>query len=438
MEISKSVYIKLISFISILSIGSYSCKVGKISHEEDCNISSQNYSIDTLKSLNSYIELFSDRKLSKEHYCFTVISNINIVDVRNEKIIPNQYVILHHNQIFKIWDSKDSIPKFPKEQCVLEIDGSTKYLAPGLCDMHVHYQCGARSRLDYLVTGVTTIRNVGSDKVHTDEQLLLAESKIIGPNLYMTSNQREKSGRTDSLFLDSISCYANWIYFSDFNSSNNPSNYLLVNETGMSLSLDNERPDSDFEYPEGTVIEQWSGVFHLAKQKNFESFWFMSKLVVENYKNGSHASDDEYRRIISEELKQLLKTNTNQFCIGTESGIIGSNISQQSIISLHRELKSLSQLGISNKNIIKMATLNAGLMCKQSNKIKEERNINCFSQLNFGEVKEGYSADLLILNKNPFEAIEYYTDFNCMFIKGTFLSEMDMIELKEILKMGLP
>src|ERR1700712_4724927 len=65
----------------------------------------------------------------------TLIKNINLIDVDGQKIIPNQDVASVNGKI--IYTGKGRMYKLPPGTIV--IDGSNKYLLPGLTDAHVHF-----------------------------------------------------------------------------------------------------------------------------------------------------------------------------------------------------------------------------------------------------------------------------------------------------------
>lgn len=82
-----------------------------------------------------------------------ILSNINIVDVKNQVIIPSQILVIIKGKIHSILD-KTSISPLPD---LTVIDGKNGFVTPGLIDMHVHmYEKSA-----YLLTlshGVTHVR----------------------------------------------------------------------------------------------------------------------------------------------------------------------------------------------------------------------------------------------------------------------------------------
>ena len=94
-----------------------------------------------------------------------VIANVNIVDVDKGLIIPEQTVIIRGKSIAQITSANTEIEHdFPV------IDGSGKFLIPGLIDSHVHTTAGPPNVLlgqleNTLKSGVTMVRDMGGDAV---------------------------------------------------------------------------------------------------------------------------------------------------------------------------------------------------------------------------------------------------------------------------------
>jgi hypothetical protein len=386
--------------------------------------------------MNEFIEHFSYRKLEEEHFCYTIISNVNIVDAANNTIQTNKNVLLHDNIIFLIQDAKKRLPRIPKGTCVLKIDGTGKFLAPGLCDMHVHYICATRNRFEYILEGITTIRNVNGLPVHFQEQEFLENQEIIGPNLYSTSAEIINPHQRDSLFQkDSSSFYKGtyytpWLYLN--HSDSLKQNLDFAKQHRLPISIDaQELPEMN--YPNGTVFEQFSGFDFLAKQSNYNSFWFLSKFAYYNKLQDFQQTIFPINEMEKSMLK-LMKINSDHFCIGTESG---GTFRHSPISGLLPEMEFLSSKGVSNSSIIKMATQNAGAMIQETSNFFNYEIITSglqpYSYLPFGKIQVGYRADLLLLTANPLEKIANYGKINSIFLNGTYLSPDDITEMKNAL-----
>jgi imidazolonepropionase-like amidohydrolase len=64
----------------------------------------------------------------------TYITNVTVADVEKQKLVPNQTVVITNDLISKIQSSKIKIPKN-----ATVIDGTGKFLFPGLTDAHIHF-----------------------------------------------------------------------------------------------------------------------------------------------------------------------------------------------------------------------------------------------------------------------------------------------------------
>ncbi|TPV32783.1 amidohydrolase family protein [Paucihalobacter ruber] len=85
-----------------------------------------------MKSIHiSLVALMSFTSLMAQTY----ITNTTIVDVENQKLIPNQTVTITDDLISNIQSNKKV--KLPENAII--VDGTGKYLIPGLTDAHIHF-----------------------------------------------------------------------------------------------------------------------------------------------------------------------------------------------------------------------------------------------------------------------------------------------------------
>jgi imidazolonepropionase-like amidohydrolase len=94
----------------------------------------------------------------EERFANLLITGCNIVDVKNDRIIPNQQILVQNGKIV----SMDSIiTSLPGDLQIVEADG--QYLMPSLWDMHVH-TLSLSPQLHFpllMAHGVTGIRDLG-------------------------------------------------------------------------------------------------------------------------------------------------------------------------------------------------------------------------------------------------------------------------------------
>ncbi|CAG0946538.1 D-hydantoinase/dihydropyrimidinase [Anaerolineae bacterium] len=115
-------------------------------------------------------------------------TNVNVVPMDRERVLQNQTVLVRNGVIEKIGERLD----VPTD--ALTIDGTNKYLMPGLVDMHVHLQ-DKNDLILLAANGVTTVRNMWGNtdvmlRLGMPDQLQLREQikqgKLFGPTIYTT------------------------------------------------------------------------------------------------------------------------------------------------------------------------------------------------------------------------------------------------------------
>lgn len=121
-------------------------------------------------------------------YCFsnttiaqTIISNVNVVDVEKGAIIESQTIYIKDDKIVSILPY-DGI----QIEGDLNIDGTDKYLIPGLWDMHTHYNWNYSYATPLLLAhGITGIREMWGviDSIKMIRKKI-ANEEMLGPDIY--------------------------------------------------------------------------------------------------------------------------------------------------------------------------------------------------------------------------------------------------------------
>ena len=110
--------------------------------------------------------------------CTLAISNINLVPMDNEQIIPAQTVLISREYIIAIGPSS----KLGTTGCIRVIPGKGRYLMPGLNDMHTH------------------LETVAFDKAFGKEPISINYDDVLAPYLaYGITGLRLLSGAPDIL-----------------------------------------------------------------------------------------------------------------------------------------------------------------------------------------------------------------------------------------------
>ena len=114
----------------------------------------------------------------------TAFINVNVLPMTSETVIKAQTVVVDQGKIIAIGDV-DSVP-VPEEAQV--VDGTDRYLMPGLAEMHAHVPDAASSDLDrvfslFAANGVTTIRGMLGRPSHLKLRQDLLDGNAFGPRL---------------------------------------------------------------------------------------------------------------------------------------------------------------------------------------------------------------------------------------------------------------
>ena len=118
------------------------------------------------------------------HAASTAFINVNVVPMTSEIVVEAQTVIVAAGRIAAIGDV-DSIP-VPEDATV--VDGTDRFLMPGLAEMHAHVPNVGTESLDRVLTlfvanGVTTIRGMLGRQSHLTLRQQLLDEQRFGPRL---------------------------------------------------------------------------------------------------------------------------------------------------------------------------------------------------------------------------------------------------------------
>ena len=148
------------------------------------------------KLLIFYFCFFCFNKLSAQSNKPLALKHITVVDVETGSLIPNQTVVVSRGIIIKVGSSESvSIPKNS-----MIINGTGKYLIPGLWDSHVHLSYVGASTLPVLVAyGITGVRDLGSivPEVH-EWQKRIRKGNLVGPRIKVAGYNIESAEWLDA------------------------------------------------------------------------------------------------------------------------------------------------------------------------------------------------------------------------------------------------
>jgi imidazolonepropionase-like amidohydrolase len=121
----------------------------------------------------------------------TVITNVNVIDVRTGEIRPDQVVIIERNVIAAVGPRKEI--RYPLNAPTI-LNGRGAFLIPGLWDMHVHLvfgdwfpRAGEISLPLFVANGITGVRDMGSElEIVQSWRNEIEGGRMLGPRI-MTS-----------------------------------------------------------------------------------------------------------------------------------------------------------------------------------------------------------------------------------------------------------
>ena len=114
----------------------------------------------------------------------TAFINVNVVPMAAEVVIEQQTVVVRNGTIAAI-GPVDDVP-IPEDATV--VDGTDRFLMPGLAEMHAHVPDADSPEIDryfslYVANGVTTIRGMLGRPSHIELRERLAAGRVFGPRL---------------------------------------------------------------------------------------------------------------------------------------------------------------------------------------------------------------------------------------------------------------
>lgn len=115
--------------------------------------------------------------------CQIYITDVTVIDTETGNEAQERTVIISGNRIQDVRGSEGG--KAPG--CAKVVDGRSKYLIPGLWDMHAHATDDASTYPLYLANGVTGVRDMAGPPDANRFRADLAEKKLDAPHIHLGS-----------------------------------------------------------------------------------------------------------------------------------------------------------------------------------------------------------------------------------------------------------
>ena len=107
------------------------------------------------------------------------VVDVNVIPMDTERVLAHQVVIVRGDRIAAI--GPVGAVRVPSGS--IRIDGRSRYLIPGLFDMHVHVE-DTTDLLLFLAKGFTTVRNLEGRPEHLEWRRLIRAGQLLGPDLF--------------------------------------------------------------------------------------------------------------------------------------------------------------------------------------------------------------------------------------------------------------
>ncbi len=113
------------------------------------------------------------------------IVNVNVIPMTSEVVLPGRSVVVTDGRIVSIGDVETTA--LPEDAAI--IDGTDRFLMPGLAEMHAHVPGADSMDLErvlslFIANGVTVVRGMLGQPSHLKLRQQLAAGEITGPRLF--------------------------------------------------------------------------------------------------------------------------------------------------------------------------------------------------------------------------------------------------------------
>ena len=114
----------------------------------------------------------------------TAFVNVNVVPMSSDTVVRGQTVIVERGLITAVGD----VDTVPVPEAAIVVDGTDRFLLPGLAEMHAHVPATGSTELGRVLTlfaarGVTTIRGMLGEPGHLDLREQIVRDDVLAPRL---------------------------------------------------------------------------------------------------------------------------------------------------------------------------------------------------------------------------------------------------------------
>ena len=405
----------------------------------------------------------------------TAFTNVSVIPMTGNRIIENQTVVIKGDEISLISPSENV--EFDSDATI--IDGSGKFLIPGLAEMHGHVpptdppsnaprymnmEYVENTLFLYTAAGITTVRGMLGWANQLELKDKVSSQEIIGPSLYLAGPsfngnsigsveeaankaRQQKEEGWDLLKIhpgltleeyDAMAQTANEIGItfgghipSDVGiihaiemgqeTIDHMDGYVAYLDSYTGKELDQKihelivltKENNVWVVPTQALWETILGAADYDALREYDELKYIPKNLVSGYNawtkrllNNSNFNLANAREHAA--LRQRLLSEMNKSGVKILMGTDAPQLYSVPGFSIHRELKVMSEAGMSPYEILVTGTKNVGEYFSHKD--------------NFGTIEVGQRADLILLENNPLDDISNLRQNSGVMVAGRWLS----------------
>ncbi len=397
-----------------------------------------------------------------------VFKNVNVVSMTSPKVAKSMTVVVQNGTIQEIFASGRALP--PNATV---IDGTGKYLMPGLAEMHGHIPPAnaAGGLLNdvlflYLANGITTVRGMLGQPGQLDLRAQQRRGTLAAPNLYLAGPQfngttinskQDAIDRVrlqkmegwdllkvhDGLTLDEYDAMATTAreagmrfgghvpkdvgFLHALEMGHETFDHMAglvevldgetgkVNEKKLAEVVKKVKAAKAWIVPTSALWDTLYGITPLESLERYEELRYVPQSTVDSW---AKMYAERKKQIPAATAKNVAENRVRIFRALNKGGakiLMGTDSPQQFSVpgfSLHREMQWMRAAGMTPYEILRTGTVNAGeYFAKQDS---------------FGTIEPGRRADLVLVEANPLQDVANVAKISGVMVRGKWYARTDL------------